>query len=56
MSDSITERELIHKTIGGVALRAHVLAPLEPVAARRPAIVFFFGGSWVGGTPTRVYS
>ena len=56
MSDNITERELICKTIGDVALRAHIFAPFEPATAPRPAIVFFFGGDWVGGTPSQFHS
>ncbi|MCJ7549166.1 MAG: hypothetical protein MUQ30_05750 [Anaerolineae bacterium] len=55
MSDNITERELIYKTIGDVALRAHIFAPLDPATAPRPAIVFF-GGGWVGGTPSQFHS
>jgi len=47
VSDNITERELIYKTIGDVALRVHIFAPLEAATAPRPAIVFFFGGGWV---------
>jgi len=56
VSDNITERELIYKTVGEVALRAHIFAPLEPVAPPRPAIVFFFGAGWVGGTPSQFQS
>ena len=56
MSDNITARELIYKTIGDGALRVHIFAPLEPATAPRAAIVFFFGGGWVGGMPSQFYS
>ncbi|HLP31028.1 MAG TPA: hypothetical protein VK150_06675, partial [Geothrix sp.] len=37
----------VYKTIRGTELRLHVFSaePAAP-AARRPAIVFFFGGGW----------
>jgi len=56
VSGNITERELIYKAIGDVTLRAHIFAPLELAAAPRPAIVFFVGGGWVGGTPSQFHS
>ena len=41
-----------YKTIGDVELRLWVFNPEEHQAVdRRPAIVFFFGGGWRGGTP-----
>jgi acetyl esterase/lipase len=55
VSDSITERELTYKTIGDVALRAHIFAPLERATAPRSAIVYFFGGGWVGGAPSQFF-
>lgn len=39
-----------------VELRLHVfMQKQEEGAAKRPAIVFFFGGGWVGGTPLQFY-
>ena len=39
-----------------VELRLHVfMKEQEEGAAKRPAIVFFFGGGWVGGTPQQFY-
>jgi acetyl esterase/lipase len=55
VSDNITDRELIYKTIGDVALCAHIFTPPEPATTPRPAIVFFFGGGWVGGTPAQFF-
>ena len=39
-----------------VRLRLHVFKPAGHRASdRRPAIVFYFGGGWVGGTPKQFY-
>jgi len=41
---------------GETALRLHVFEPPEHKAGDgRPAIVFFFGGGWVGGSPSQFY-
>ena len=47
---------LVYKTIGETELNLHVFNPegLKP-SDRRPAIVFFFGGGWKGGTPSQFY-
>lgn len=47
---------LTYKTIGQVELHLHVFDPedLRP-GDQRPAIVFFFGGGWKGGSPTQFY-
>ena len=40
------------REVGGVELRLHGYKPKDWKASdRRPAIVLFFGGGWVGGTP-----
>lgn len=45
-------RSEIYKTVGEVKLALHIFEPKEHKPDdRRPAIVFFFGGGWVGGTP-----
>jgi len=47
----------IYKEVGGHTLNLHIFTP--PTHAQdkelKPAIVFFFGGGWVGGTPTQFY-
>ena len=44
----------VYKTIGGNDLRLHVFSSTPSAgAARRPAIVFFFGGGWTQGTVTQ---
>ena len=45
-----------YKQIGDVKLHLHMFYPKDWKATdRRPAAVFFFGGGWVGGTPTQFY-
>jgi acetyl esterase/lipase len=49
-------RRIQFKKIGDVELSLHVFEPDGHLASdRRPAIVFFFGGSWVGGSPSQFY-
>lgn len=44
------------KKISRVKLKAHIFTPPEHQRNdKRPAIVFFFGGAWVGGTPSQFY-
>lgn len=44
------------KTIGNDTLRLHVFEPPQnDTGSLRPAIVFFFGGGWVGGHPKQFY-
>ena len=45
--------ELVYKRIGDRALKLFVEKPKDwKPTDKRPAIVFFFGGGWVGGTTT----
>ncbi|MHC4460657.1 MAG: alpha/beta hydrolase fold domain-containing protein [Planctomycetota bacterium] len=47
---------VVYKTIGEVELKLHIFEPPERGAKElSPAIVFFFGGGWVGGTPKQFY-
>jgi len=44
----------VYKTIGDVKLNLYMFNPPESTpAARRAAIVFFFGGAWRGGSPAQ---
>ena len=44
-------RTHVYKSIDGIDLRLHVFSPPDHQASmKRPAIVFFFGGGWTGGT------
>lgn len=49
-------RTIVYKTIKGAKLRLHVFEPEgHKPADRRPGIVFFFGGGWVGGNPQQFF-
>lgn len=40
-----------YKTVGDATLDLWIFEPAGAAGDRRPAIVFFFGGGWKGGTP-----
>lgn len=45
-------RAEVYKTIGDTKLKIYIYEPKSHKAnAKKPAIVFFFGGGWRGGTP-----
>ena len=45
-------RQVTYKEIGNVVLKLHVYdPPRHSLEHKRPAIVFFFGGGWNGGSP-----
>jgi acetyl esterase len=47
----------IYKEVDGYTLKLHIFTPSAHAQDKelKPAIVFFFGGGWVGGTPTQFY-
>lgn len=48
------EESLVYKEIGDRKLHLHIEKPADWKATdKRPAIVFFFGGGWVGGSPNQ---
>lgn len=48
------EETVVYKKAGDRELKLFIEKPADWKAAdRRPAIVFFFGGGWVGGTPAQ---
>ncbi|TWT55825.1 Acetylxylan esterase precursor [Thalassoglobus neptunius] len=49
------DRQQVYKTIDDVELSLHIFEP-APSDEPRPAIVFFFGGGWNGGSPSQFYS
>ncbi len=55
LPDTITTREIVYKTIGDVELKLYLYEPTAKAAHPRPAIVFFFGGGWVGGSPSQFF-
>ena len=51
-SHAAAAETLVYKKAGDRELRLHIEKPADwKVGDKRPAIVFFFGGGWVGGTP-----
>jgi acetyl esterase len=49
-------REVVFKKIGDVELKMHIYEPAGHSAQdQTPAIVFFFGGGWTGGTPRQFF-
>jgi acetyl esterase/lipase len=44
-------REETYQSVGETKLRLWIFAPDGPAERPRPAVVFFFGGGWTGGTP-----
>ncbi|MGB6222763.1 alpha/beta hydrolase [Haloferula sp.] len=50
------DREVVYKRVGVTDLKLHVFWPAGWRSGDgRPAIVFFHGGAWSGGTPTQFY-
>lgn len=50
-ADIAASRSVIYKTVNGIELKMDVFEPAGFKATdHRPAIVFFFGGGWVGGS------
>jgi len=54
----ITPDQIIeYKQVGDLKLTLHIFNPPDHKASdKTPAIVFFFGGGWKGGTPSHFYS
>lgn len=52
----VADKQVVYKTVGETELRLHVFNPEGHMSTdKRPAIVFFFGGAWTGGTPKQFY-
>ncbi len=50
------DTSVVYKKIGKVELKLHVFKPAGHTPRdRRPCIVLFFGGGWVGGSPSQFY-
>ena len=50
------DESLVYKTVGKTTLRLHIFNPEgHKPSDKRPAIVFFFGGGWNGGSPSQFY-
>ncbi|NQU23919.1 MAG: alpha/beta hydrolase fold domain-containing protein [Candidatus Nealsonbacteria bacterium] len=52
----VTERQEVYKTIGDVELKMHIFeANDRDTETAAPAVVFFFGGGWTGGSPKQFF-
>lgn len=49
------DQTVVYKTVGDTELSLHVFEPKTESKTPRAAIVFFFGGGWVGGSPSQFY-
>lgn len=50
------DTQVVYKTVGETELKLHIFNPPgHQVTDKRPAIVFFFGGGWVSGSPSHFY-
>ncbi len=50
------DRSVVYKQVGGATLKLHIFEPSDHAPTdKRPAIVFFFGGGWIGGSPSQFY-
>jgi len=51
----VKKREIVYKKASGIDLKLHVFEPEKKPDKPVAAIVFFFGGGWVGGTPSQFF-
>ena len=50
--DEVPTQIVTYREVDGHALKMHVFLPEDfELKERRPAVVFFFGGGWNGGSP-----
>ena len=47
----VSKSSFIYKKIGGISLDMTMYKPEMPSEMKLPAIIFFFGGGWVSGSP-----
>jgi len=56
MEEFKPDKAIVYKKIGTSGLKIHIFTPENHSRSdRRPAIVFFFGGGWNGGSPSQFY-
>jgi len=50
------DKQVVYKTVGKTELKLHFFNPKgHELTDKRPAVVFFFGGGWNGGSPKQFY-
>ncbi len=53
---AVDHKQVVYKTVGDVKLIMHVFRAKDlNVETPQPAVVFFFGGGWVGGNPKQFF-
>ena len=53
---AVPDKQVVYKTVGEAELNLHIFNPKgHKPTDKRPAIVFFFGGGWNGGSPNQFY-
>ena len=53
---NVAERQETYKQVGDVTLKIDIFEPKQKDPAKKyPAVVFFFGGGWTGGSPSQFY-
>ena len=53
---NVVQRQETYKQLGEVTLKIDIFEPKQKAVAKKlPAIVFFFGGGWTGGSPEQFY-
>lgn len=51
-----SDQTVVYKTVDGIDLKLHIFNPSgHQPTDKRPAIVFFFGGGWISGSPSQFY-
>jgi acetyl esterase len=54
--DGVPDVAVVYKTIGDLSLKLHIFNPEGlKLSDKRPAMVFFHGGGWSGGEPSKLY-
>ena len=51
----VPDRAETYKKVGDVELKLHIFEPARNIKRTGSAIVFFFGGGWVGGSPSQFF-
>lgn len=55
--DVTPDKTVTYKQVGDVVLKLHVFNPPgRSLPSKNPAIIFFFGGGWLGGDPSQFYN
>ena len=56
VKSQVPHKEITFKEVEGTDLKLHIFGPKgEKEDQHKAAIIFFFGGGWVGGTPKQFY-